>query len=142
MAPTRRWGCRLTAVLVAAVLCIGCAGGTSGKGGISLTVSGGVAGVHEGIEVSEDGTVHLTDRQGTRREAPPLSDGDRRTLEELVGAVDFAELPDRSVSEQARDRFEYRLEYDGTTLVTDRSAPLGPVDDLIDRLETWLRERS
>ncbi|MEV0597908.1 hypothetical protein AB0I82_01200 [Streptomyces sp. NPDC050315] len=132
---------RFLALLTGALLLAGCGESVaSGSDEVSLSVSGGIAGVQRGIEVSTDGSVLLTDHKGSHA-ARDLSRAEREKLGSLLDAVDFGELPSRSISEGSRDRFEYRLAHDGHTLVTDRSTGLGPADDLIDHLEDCMDAR-
>lgn len=134
----------LLALLAGALLLTGCDEPSTPRAtadGVSLTVSGGFAGVRHGIEVGHGDEVFLTDREGGREEADALTPAERKKLNSLLDAVDFGELPSRSVDEDARDRFEYRLEHDGHTLVTDGSTDLGPAGDLIAHLESCMQTR-
>ncbi|MFC4884331.1 hypothetical protein ACFPK5_03900 [Streptomyces beijiangensis] len=148
---------QLLAFLTVALLISGC-GGTATPGSVTapppsltaparsaadsvgLTVSGGFAGVRRGIEVRPGGKVFVTDRKGGRA-SRDLSDTEQKRLGSLLGAVDFAALPARSISESSRDRFEYRLVHDGRAVVTDGSKDLGAADDLIAHLESCLSAR-
>lgn len=138
----------LLALLVGAVLLTGCGGASasdtesgSATETVSLRVSGGIAGVQRGIDVSPGGEVFVTGRGSARESADPLSPAESEELDTLVAAVDFDDLPSRSVSESSMDRFEYRLQYGGHTLVTDKSEDLGPVDDLISHLNSCMQKR-
>ncbi|MER7395782.1 hypothetical protein ABT381_09710 [Streptomyces sp. NPDC000151] len=138
---------RFLALLTGVLLLVGCgesvaSGNDFGDASkeVSLSVSGGIAGVRRGIEVRPDGSVLLTDWKGSHP-GRDLTGAEREKLGSLLGAVDFAALPSRSVSEGSADRFEYRLVHDGHTLVTDRSTGLGPADDLIDHLESCMKAR-
>lgn len=133
----------LLALLTGALLLIGCGepAAPASADGVSLTVSGGFAGIRRGIEVGSGGEVFLTERDGGREQADPLTPVEKEKLDSLLDAVDFGELPSRSIDENARDRFEYRLRYDGHTLVTDGSTDLGPADDLIAHLESCTQAR-
>lgn len=108
---------------------------------VSLTVSGGFAGVRHGIEVGPGERVFLTDRRGGRKQTDALTPAEKRKLNSLLDAVDFSELPSRSIDENARDFLEYRLRYGGHTLVTDGSTDLGPADSLITHLESCMQAR-
>lgn len=134
----------LLALLSGALLLVGCGEpstpGTAAEG-VSLNVSGGFAGVRRGIEVSPGGEIFLTDRKGDRKQTDALTPTEKKKLNSLLKAVDFGELPSRSISEKARDQFEYRLQHDGHTLVTDGSTDLGPVSDLIAHLEHCMQAR-
>ncbi|MFI8992676.1 hypothetical protein [Streptomyces sp. NPDC053542] len=107
---------------------------------MSLGVSGGIAGVQRGIEVGPGASVVLVDREG-RHAGRDLSGAEREKLGSLLEAVDFAGLPARSIDAGSGDRFEYRLEHDGHTVITDRSTSLGAADDLIDHLEDCMDAR-
>ncbi|MGI5472971.1 hypothetical protein [Streptomyces sp. CA-132043] len=87
-----------------------------------------------------DGSVVLTGRKGNHA-ARDLTRAEHKKLDSLLTAVDFADLPARSISATSQDRFEYRLRYDGHSLVTDRSTDLGPADDLIRHLAACMRAR-
>ncbi|MFF4163473.1 hypothetical protein [Streptomyces sp. NPDC001741] len=138
----------LFALLVGSLLLTGCgssgAGQVSGDavGAVSLRVSGGIAGVERGIDVSPGGEVFLTRRGGAREPADALTPAESEELSTLVEAVDFGGLPSRSISESSSDRFEYRLQYGGHTLLTDKSEDLGPVDDLISHLDSCMQKRT
>jgi hypothetical protein len=115
--------------------------GSAGLAGpVALTISGGIAGVNRGIEVAPDGEVHVSDRE-ERREARPLTAAELTGLEDSLAAVDFAEVPGRVVDMDAADMFQYRLEYEGHTVLTDQSESLGPVDEVIGRLSGHLDAR-
>ncbi|MFF1307824.1 hypothetical protein [Streptomyces sp. NPDC058307] len=134
----------LLALLAGALLLTGCSELSAPRAaadGVSLTVSGGFAGVRHGIEVGPGDEVFLTDRKGGREQTDALTPAERKKLDSLLDAVDFGELPSRSVAENARDRFEYRLQHDGDTLVTDGSTDLGPASDLIAHLESCMQAR-
>ncbi|QKW09258.1 hypothetical protein HUT18_25620 [Streptomyces sp. NA04227] len=109
-------------------------------GAVSLDVSGGFAGVRRGITVTPDGEVRVRSREGERT-ARALDGTEQRTLAALLAEVDFGEVPARSISEQLRDGFQYRLRYEGHSVLTDRTTSLGPVDRVIDHLEKCLRGR-
>lgn len=134
----------LLALLAGALLLTGCSQPSApgaAADGVSLTVSGGFAGVQHSIEVGPGEEVYLTDRKGGREQSDALTPAEKKQLNSLLDAVDFGELPSRSVDENARDRFEYRLQYDGHTLVTDGSTDLGPASDLIAHLESCVQAR-
>ncbi|MEU7484285.1 hypothetical protein [Streptomyces sp. NPDC042319] len=135
---------RLLVLLTAALLLAGCgesaAQDSPAAEDVSLAITGGMAGVSQGIEVHPDGSVVLTGRKGDPA-VPDLTRAEHKKLDSLLAAVDFADLPARSISATSADRFEYQLKYDGHSLVTDRSTDLGPADDLIRHLETCMRAR-
>lgn len=131
-------------LLTGALLMTGCgepASSATAAGEVSLDISGGFAGVRRGIEVTSGGETFVIDRTGGRKQAGALTQAERTELNSLLDAVEFDELPSRSVSGTARDRFTYRLRHDGHTLVTDGSKDLGPLGDLIGHLESCLRAR-
>ncbi|MGY0024180.1 hypothetical protein [Streptomyces sp. cg35] len=133
---------RSAVVAVAVLSGAGCGGlaDATGHGAVSLTVSGGFAGVDQGIEVAPDGAVRTTDR-GTARAARALSEKERDDLDSLLDQVDFDRLPARTVSATGRDLFAYRVEYQGHTVITDKSRDLGALDTVIERLGHYLDER-
>jgi hypothetical protein len=108
---------------------------------VTLHIGGGEAGISQGIEVARDGAVHVAD-EDERRPARPLGKAELTDLAAGLAEVDFAALPARSVDEQAADMFQYRLEYRGHALLTDRTEPLGPVDEVIDLLASSLDART
>jgi hypothetical protein len=136
---------------VLALLGYGAAGaetGTSGQqprepgldGPVSLGVSGGIAGIDEGIEVSPAGEVHLWDGD-EQRPAGELTDSELAELAERVAEVDLATVPPYNVDENAADLFRFRLEYEGDWVVTDLTEDLGPVDDVISLLDDYRHDR-
>ncbi|WP_030620454.1 hypothetical protein [Streptomyces sclerotialus] len=133
---------RFCALLTTALLLTGCGSGSDAPpdSRVSLTVTGGIAGVQHGIEVRPDGSVSLHDRQGTHA-ARALSATERKKLTSLLGTAEFPSFRSRFVSGRSYDLFEYRLTYGGRTVTTDRTTDLGPTDDLIDHLNHCLQER-
>ncbi len=109
-------------------------------GMVSLNISGGIAGVNEGIEVDPDGDVRVHEGDDPRA-APALTEAELTELERTLARVDFSELPGASLDDQAADMFQYLLYYDGRSLLTDGTEPLGPVDDVIAQLSGHLNDR-
>ncbi|WP_431961750.1 hypothetical protein [Actinacidiphila sp. bgisy160] len=103
---------------------------------VVMTVSGGFAGVHQQVMLRGDGTVY------TGHKGEPIV---RR-----VGAVQFKELrillgdpaledvPDFTMNMAANDMFQYTLQFDGRTVMTDRSSKVPALERLIDALSRWL----
>ncbi|MFI6876035.1 hypothetical protein ACIBL6_21660 [Streptomyces sp. NPDC050400] len=121
---------------VSGVLLLGGCGLTgSGHDAVSLSVSGGFAGVRHGVEVTSGGDVFLVDGAGDRTQADDLTRTEKEKLDGLLDTVDAVDPPSRAVDDRARDLFEYRLQFDGRTVVTDGSKGLGAVDDLIAHLK-------
>ncbi|MEU0371305.1 hypothetical protein ABZ070_13765 [Streptomyces sp. NPDC006283] len=134
----------VVAFFAGALLLTGCGEQSTREGAtdeVSLTVSGGVAGVRRGIEVGSAGDVFLTDREGSREQADDLTPAEKKRFNSLLDAVESGGLPSDSVAEKARDVFEYRLQYDGQTLVTDGMTDLGPASDLIAHLKSCMHAR-
>ncbi|MBO1330779.1 hypothetical protein [Streptomyces sp. VRA16 Mangrove soil] len=133
----------LPALLTGVLLLVGCGSAESGEGneGVSLSVSGGFAGVRHGVEITSGDEVFLTGREGDRRQVGGLTPQEKTKLDALLEAVEMTALPARSIAEDARDRFAYRLRHDGHTLVTDGTKDLGSASDLIAHLESIMAAR-
>ncbi|MCX4759947.1 hypothetical protein OG562_02845 [Streptomyces sp. NBC_01275] len=101
-----------------------------------MTVTGGFAGVNQEVVLRGDGTVRTTDRGKTEvHHTTPAQFTELRTL---LGDPALADVPASSVNTGAADMFQYTLEYDGRTVVTDRSSDEPALDRLIDALDEWL----
>jgi hypothetical protein len=109
------------------------------SGPVALSVSGGIAGVNEGIEIDPDGAVRVHEGDDPQP-APALTEAELTELAEAVARVDFDELPAASIDDQAADMFHYLFYYDGRSLLTDGTESLGPVDDAIALLNGHLNE--
>lgn len=103
---------------------------------VTMTVSGGFAGVQQRIVLRGDGTVQTTDRGRTvvRR----TSAAQFRKLRTLLGDPALADVPAFTINRGAADLFQYALQYSGRTVVTDRSSDEPALDRLIDALSAWL----
>ncbi|MEO3752329.1 hypothetical protein [Streptomyces sp. B6B3] len=110
------------------------------SGPVALSISGGFAGVNEGIEVDPDGDVRVHDGDDPRP-AAALTEAELTELAEALARVDFDQLPAASIDDQAADMFHYLFDYDGRSLLTDGSEELGPVDDAIGLLGGHLDDR-
>jgi hypothetical protein len=101
-----------------------------------MSVSGGFAGVQQEVILRGDGTVHTSDKgkPGVRR----TSAAQFTQLRTLLGDPALADVPDVTVDPGAADMFQYKLRFDGRTVVTDRSAARPALDRLIDALEKYL----
>ncbi|MGW0554475.1 protealysin inhibitor emfourin [Streptomyces sp. NPDC002926] len=90
---------------------------------VGVTVTGGIAGVHNTLLVQDDGTYTTSSRTGparTGRMAPAELAALRRALEK----ADFAHLPREATGSPIADGFTYRLTYAGHTVTTDDTTRL------------------
>lgn len=103
---------------------------------VTMTVSGGFAGVSQQVVLRGDGTVHTTDRgeTGVRR----TTTAQFTTLRTLLGDPALAEVPAFSLDMGAADKFQYTLQFGGRTIMTDRSADEPALGRLIGALKKWL----
>ncbi|MFF0062047.1 protealysin inhibitor emfourin [Streptomyces sp. NPDC005279] len=90
---------------------------------VGVTVTGGIAGVHNTLLVQDDGTYTTSSRTGparTGRMTPAELAALRRALEK----ADFAHLPREATGSPIADGFTYRLTYAGHTVTTDDTTRL------------------
>ncbi|WLW57355.1 hypothetical protein [Streptomyces sp. YU58] len=103
---------------------------------VTMTVSGGYAGVSKEVVLRGDGTVRVTDEGRTvvrRTGAARFTE-----LRTLLGDPALDEVPEFTIDMGAADMFQYTLQFDGRTVMTDRSAEQPALDRLIGALEAWL----
>ncbi|MEU7657868.1 hypothetical protein [Streptomyces lincolnensis] len=103
---------------------------------VTMTVSGGYAGVSKKVVLRGDGTVRATDEGRTvvrRTGAAQFT-----KLRTLLGDPALDEVPEFTIDMGAADMFQYTLQFDGRTVMTDRSAGQPALDRLIGALEAWL----
>ncbi|GGS11270.1 hypothetical protein GCM10010269_57940 [Streptomyces humidus] len=103
---------------------------------VTMTISGGFAGVHREVVLRGDGTVRTTDRGASGVHRTTAAQFAR--LRALLADPALADVPASSLDEGAADRFRYTLRFDGRTITTDRSADEPALDRLIDALEKCL----
>jgi hypothetical protein len=106
---------------------------------VTMTVTGGFAGVNQKVVLRGDGTV-LADDKGdpvVRR----TSAAQFRELRTLLGDPALADVPEFTIDTGAADMFQYALQFNGRTVMTDRSADRPALDRLIDALSEWLPGR-
>ncbi|MDX2682775.1 hypothetical protein [Streptomyces soliscabiei] len=103
---------------------------------VTMTVSGGFAGVNREVVLRGDGTVRTADRGGSavRR----TTTAQFTSLRTLLGDPELADVPAVTRNTGAADMFQYTLRFGGRTVMTDRSAEKPALDRLIDALEKWL----
>ncbi|MCM2576883.1 hypothetical protein [Streptomyces meridianus] len=108
---------------------------------VDMVVSGGFAGRHQQVRVHEDGTYTTLDKKkdGPKGELDTEKLG---ALRQALDSADFDKLPRRTVDEDGRDMLVYVVVYDHVTVMTDRSTPIEPLDDVIDKLSDLLTEPS
>jgi hypothetical protein len=103
---------------------------------VTMTISGGYAGVSKKVVLRGDGTVRATDEGRTvvrRTGAAQFT-----KLRTLLGDPALDEVPEFTIDMRAADMFQYTLQFDGRTVMTDRSAGQPALDRLIGALEAWL----
>lgn len=106
---------------------------------VDMVVSGGFAGRHQQVRVRENGSYTTLDK---KKDGPKGKlDPERLTaLRQALESADFDDLPRRTVDENGRDMLVYVVVYDHVTVMTDRSTPIEPLDDVIDKLSDLLTE--
>jgi hypothetical protein len=145
---------RRAARLAIAIVAAGCAAGCAGQadeGGepvqssppvattgrlplVTVTCTGGVAGVLERLQVQPDGTV-----TGARRADQPgperLTAAERAALAAAVARAAQEKYRAEYTTEGAADLFVYRIEFGAITVSADQQAIPGPLAAVIDALE-------
>ncbi|MFE7931719.1 hypothetical protein ACFU6S_23925 [Streptomyces sp. NPDC057456] len=103
---------------------------------VTMTVSGGFAGVNREVILRGDGTVRTTDsgESAVRR----TTTAQFTTLRTLLGDPALADVPAFAIDMGSADKFQYTLQFHGRTVMTDRSADEPALDRLIGALEKWL----
>lgn len=106
---------------------------------VDMVVSGGFAGRHQQVRVHDDGTYTTLDK---KKDGPKgkLDAAKLGSLRQALESADFDKLPRRTVDENGRDMLVYVVVYDHVTVMTDRSTPIEPLDDVIDKLSDLLTE--
>ena len=110
--------------------------GQSGRKLVTMTISGGFAGVNREVILRGDGTVRTTDRGASGVHRTTAAQFTR--LRTLLADPALDAAPASSLDRGAADRFRYTLQFDGRTVTTDRTADKPALKRLIDALETWL----
>ena len=103
---------------------------------VRMTVSGGFAGVRQEVILRGDGTVRA-DGKG-RPVVHRISAARFTKLRTLLKDPALAEVPAFTIDMGAADRFQYALQFNARTVITDRSSDQPALDRLIDELSTWL----
>lgn len=103
---------------------------------VVMTVSGGFAGVNQEVTVRGDGTVRAADKG--RSAVSRTTTAQFTQLRTLLGDPALDDVPAFTRDSGSADRFQYALQFDGRTVMTDRSAGEPALDRLIDALEKWL----
>ncbi len=103
---------------------------------VTMTVSGGFAGVNRQVVLRGDGTVRTTDsgESAVRR----TTAAQFTTLRTLLGDPALDDVPAFAIDMGSADKFQYTLQFDGRTVTTDRSTDAPALDRLIGALEKWL----
>ncbi|MDQ0681565.1 hypothetical protein QFZ56_000528 [Streptomyces achromogenes] len=103
---------------------------------VVMTVSGGFAGVNQEVTLRGDGSVRTADkgRSAVRR----TTTAQFTQLRTLLGDPALDDIPAFTRDTGSADRFQYALQFDGRTIMTDRSAGEPALDRLIGALEKWL----
>ncbi|WP_460062098.1 hypothetical protein [Streptomyces sp. YKOK-I1] len=103
---------------------------------VTMTITGGFAGVHQEVILRGDGTVRVTDK-GTSRVRRTTA-AQFRSLRLLLGDPALDDVPSFTMSMGTYDAFQYTLRFGGRTVMTDRSGEEPALDRLIDALDDWL----
>ncbi|MEU0074954.1 hypothetical protein ABZ027_36290 [Streptomyces sp. NPDC006332] len=103
---------------------------------VTLTVSGGFAGVRQEVILRGDGTVTADDKG--KPAVHRTSAAQFAKLRTLLGDPALAEIPAFTIDRGAADKFQYALQFNGRTVITDRSTSQPALDRLIDALSAWL----
>lgn len=103
---------------------------------VTMTVSGGLAGVNREVVLRGDGTVRTANRGESAVRRTTTAQFTR--LRTLLGDPELDDVPAVTRDTGAADMFQYTLRFDGRTVMTDRSADEPALDRLIDALEKWL----
>lgn len=96
---------------------------------VHVTVTGGIAGVHNDLLVRDDGTYTTSTKTGPKgsgRMTPAELAELRRALEK----ADFARLPREATGSPVADGFTYRITYAGHTVTTDETTRLPALRDV------------
>jgi hypothetical protein len=101
-----------------------------------MTVSGGIAGVNQEVILRGDGTVRTSENgEPVVRRTSAAQFSELRTL---LADPALADVPAFTLNMGAADMFQYALQFNGRTVVTDRSSEQPPLDRLIEALSEWL----
>ncbi|MFC4502865.1 MULTISPECIES: hypothetical protein [Streptomyces] len=103
---------------------------------VTMTVSGGFAGVRQEVVLLGDSTVRTTEED--KVEVSPATKAEFTELRTLLGDPALEDVPGTAMSSGAADMFQYTLRFDGRTVVTDRTSDGPALDRLIDALSEWL----
>jgi hypothetical protein len=103
---------------------------------VTMTVSGGFAGVRQEVILRGDGTVSAADKG--KPVVHRTSAAQFARLRTLLGDPALADVPAFTIDRGAADTFQYALQFNGRTVITDRSSAQPALDRLIDALSTWL----
>ncbi|MEU1516473.1 hypothetical protein ABZ490_30765 [Streptomyces sp. NPDC005811] len=103
---------------------------------VTMTITGGFAGVHREVVLRGDGTVRVTDEGASRVRRTTAAQF--RTLRLLLGDPALDDVPSFTMSGGTYDAFQYTLRFGGRTVMTDRSGEEPALDRLIDALDDWL----
>jgi hypothetical protein len=106
---------------------------------VTMTVTGGFAGVDQKVVLRGDGRV-----QARTRATPWCAVRARPSSRNCArcSAIRRSPMsPTFTINTGAADMFQYALQFNGRTVMTDRSAEQPPLDRLIDALSEWLPGR-
>nr|WP_239157675.1 hypothetical protein [Streptomyces sp. SID13726] len=103
---------------------------------VTMTVTGGFAGVDRRVVLRGDGTARVTDKG---RSVVRRTDAARfRELRTLLGDPALDDVPAFSMHAGGADMFQYTLTFDGRTVMTDRAGDESALDRLIAALSELL----
>lgn len=119
---------RLIVALVGALLLVACAGSKGGPGSetvLTYTRSGGFAAFNDTLVVASDGSLTLTDKNGTIRRGT-ASEDDVKRLGDLVRGAEFRKLAP-SYSVKGADQMTYTVAVPGVAKVSTMDGVEQPV---------------
>ncbi|WP_416985195.1 hypothetical protein [Streptomyces sp. T028] len=103
---------------------------------VTMTITGGFAGVNQEVVLRGDGTVRVTDKGESRVRRTTAAQF--RKLRLLLGNPALDDVPSFTMNMGAVDMFQYTLRFRGRTVMTDLSGEEPALDPLIDALDDWL----
>ena len=102
----------------------------AGRQLVAMTVTGGIAGVHNRLVVREDGTYTTTSKTGAERSGR-MSPAELAELRGALKRADFARLPSTATGSPVMDGFTYRITHAGHTVTTDDTAEVPRLREVI-----------
>lgn len=100
---------------------------------LELRTTGGFAGVQRELRLYEDGT-YTVSTPDAPRETGQLGTSDVHRVQRLLERARLGEQPQRSVSPDAADRFQYRITYEDHVVHRDETTLGEPLRKVLDLL--------